>query len=160
MEDHDLEALRLEQVADPGGPGNLPRQKLFNAALIKEFRQNGGQISGQLAGLPLLLVTTTGTKTGRQRTTPLGYCQIGDRLIIIASKGGAPDHPAWYYNLLADPHITVELGHETFKAKAIITTGQDRDRLFTQAAQQQPAFADYQKTTPRQIPVIELTRTN
>src|ERR671927_20150 len=102
----------------------------FNRSLIAEYRATGGQVTGQFAGAPLLLLTTTGARSGQPRTTPLAYTVDGDRLVVIASKGGAPTHPDWYHNLRAQPEVTVELGTETFPARATIPQGAERQRLF------------------------------
>jgi len=131
----------------------------FNQKLIEEFRANGGKVlSGPFVGAPLLLLTTTGAKSGRPFTTPLVYTKDGDRIVIIASKAGAPKHPAWYHNLKAHATPTIELGIERFQAKAVITTGPERERLFNAQAEMMPAFVGYQKNTTRQIPVILLER--
>ena len=130
----------------------------FNRRLIEEFRANGGKVGGQFANAPLLLLTTTGAKSGRAHTTPLAYTKDGDRLVVLASKAGAPNNPAWYHNLIAHPEVTIELGSERFKVKAVITTGEDRQRLFNNQAKQIPVFAEYQKKTTRQIPVIVLEK--
>lgn len=133
----------------------------FNQRLIEEFRANGGVIrSGPFAGGSLLLLTTSGAKSGRQHTTPLAYTRDGDHYVIIASKGGAPTHPAWYHNLVAHPEVTVEVGSETFQAQANVAAGVERTRLFDHMAAQMPGFAEYQRNTTRQIPVIVLTRTD
>jgi deazaflavin-dependent oxidoreductase (nitroreductase family) len=131
----------------------------FNQNLIKEFRANGGKaLSGPFVNAPLLLLTTTGAKSGRPFTTPLVYTKDGDRIVIIASKGGFPTHPAWYHNLKANPTTTIELGKDKFQAKATITKDPQRQSLFDAQAKQMPAFNDYQKATTRQIPVIVLER--
>ena len=131
----------------------------FNDKLIEEFRANGGKVlSGPFVGAPLLLLTTTGAKSGRPFTTPLVYTKDGDRIVIIASKAGAPKHPAWYHNLKAHPTTTIEIGKEKFQAKATITKDPERQRLFDAQAKAMPAFAGYQKNTTRQIPVIVLER--
>jgi deazaflavin-dependent oxidoreductase (nitroreductase family) len=131
----------------------------FNQKLIVEFRANGGKVlSGPFVNAPLLLLTTTGAKSGRPFTTPLVYTKDGDRMVIIASKGGAPKHPSWYHNLLAHPTPTIELGTERFQAKAVITTDPERERLFNAQAKVMPNFNEYQKNTTRQIPVIVLER--
>jgi deazaflavin-dependent oxidoreductase (nitroreductase family) len=132
----------------------------LNQRVITEFRANQGKVGGRYANTPLLLLTTTGAKSGRTVTNPLAYTKDGDRLVIIASFGGAPKNPSWYHNLVAHPEVTVEVGSERFRAKATITTGEERQRLYNQQAAQLPAFAEYQKKTTRQIPVIVLTRLN
>ena len=130
----------------------------FNKQIIEEFRANEGKVGGQFAASSLLLLTTTGAKSGQSRTNPVAYTTDGDDLIIIASKGGAPTNPDWYYNLKANPAVTVELGREEFQTRAVIAEGTERDRLFTQMAEIMPGFADYQQKTDRQIPVVVLKR--
>src|SRR5262245_50157142 len=130
----------------------------FNQKVITEFRANQGKVGGQFANRPLLLLTTTGAKSGKTYTNPLAYTKDGDRFVVIASFGGAPKNPSWYNNLVAHPEVTVEVGSERFKAKATVTTGEERQRLYDQQAKQIPAFAEYAKKTTRQIPVIVLTR--
>lgn len=131
----------------------------WNTAIINEFRANDGKVGGQFEGTPLLLLHTTGAKTGAERINPLAYTKDGERLIIIASKGGAPRNPDWYYNILANPSVTVEVGGEHFPARATAAEGPERTRLFEQMAAQMPGFADYQRNTSRAIPVIVLERT-
>jgi deazaflavin-dependent oxidoreductase (nitroreductase family) len=130
----------------------------WNAQTIEAFRANGGKVGGMWEGRPLLLLTTTGAKSGRQHTTPTMYLRDGDRLLIFASKGGAPTHPHWYHNLLAHPEVSVEVGPETYQAMATIITGEERDRLYARQAELYPQFADYQSRTSRKIPVIALER--
>lgn len=131
----------------------------MTAALITDFRANGGQVtSGPFAGRPVLLLTTTGAKSGQPRLAPLVYSRDGDHYVIVASKGGAPTHPAWYQNLLAHPTVTVEVGEGTFEARARVTEGAERDRLFAQRAADSPNFAEYQRRTTRVIPVVALER--
>jgi len=131
----------------------------FNDKLIEEFRANGGKVlSGPFVGAPLILLTTTGAKSGRPTTTPLVYTKDGDRIVIIASKAGAPKHPSWSHTLKAHPTPTIELGKEKFQARAVISTGAERERLFNAQAKAMPVFVGYQKNTTRQIPVIVLER--
>jgi deazaflavin-dependent oxidoreductase (nitroreductase family) len=130
----------------------------FNENLINEYRANGGKVSGMFAGAPLLLLTTRGAKSGQPRVAPVAYTRDGDRYVIIASKGGAPTNPDWFHNIRANPEVTVELGAESFPARAAIQNGGERQRLFDQMAAQMPGFADYQKNTTRQLPVIVLER--
>jgi len=130
----------------------------FNEGVIKEFRANKGKVGGQMAGIPLLLVTMKGAKTGRTLTAPLAYSTDGNRFVVIASKAGAPNNPAWYHNLIANPVVTIELGSERFEAKVTEATGAERDRLYNQQAAQLPIFAEYQKKTSRRIPVLILER--
>ncbi len=130
----------------------------WNQKVIDEFRANGGKVGGMFAGGPLLLLTTTGAKTGRRLTSPLMYNTDGTNLLVFASKGGAPSNPAWYHNLLANPQVTVEVGTETYEARAVPVTGEERDRLYSHHAGQFPQFAEYQANTDRTIPVIALER--
>lgn len=131
--------------------------KSFNDNLIAEFRANSGKVGGMFAGAPLLLLTTTGAKSGQPRIAPLAYTKDGDRYVIIASKGGAPTHPDWYHNVVADSAVTVEVGDESFPARAEVA-GTERDRLFDQMAAKMPNFAEYQQNTTRRIPVVVLER--
>ncbi len=131
------------------GPGN------YNQAVIEHFRANGGKVNHPN---PLLLLTTTGAKSGQSRTTPVAYSRDGDRLVIAATKGGAPTNPDWYYNLVANPIVTVELGTERFQARATQVTGEERDRLYAEHARLMPGFAEYPKKTARVIPVFVLER--
>jgi deazaflavin-dependent oxidoreductase (nitroreductase family) len=130
----------------------------FNQQVIREFRANQGKVGGQLANMPVLLLTTTGAKSGRALTRPLVYTTDGGRLIVLASFAGGPKNPPWYHNLVANPVATVELGSERFRVRAAVTAGEERQRLFDRQAEQMPIFADYQQKTSRQIPVIVLTR--
>ena len=132
--------------------------KAFNERLIREYRANDGRITGMFAGAPILLLTTTGAKSGRAHVSPLAYTTDAGRLVVIASKGGAPTHPDWFHNLLANPEVTVELGAETFTARASVPEGDERQRLYDQQAAQMPNFAEYQRNTARQIPVVVLDR--
>jgi deazaflavin-dependent oxidoreductase (nitroreductase family) len=131
---------------------------IWNRQTIEAFRAHGGKVGGMWEGRPLLLLTTTGAKSGRRHTTPTMYLRDGDRLLIFASKGGAPTHPHWYHNLLAHPEVTVEVGPETYQAIATVITGEQRDRLYARQAELYPQFADYQSRTSRTIPVIALER--
>jgi deazaflavin-dependent oxidoreductase (nitroreductase family) len=139
-------------ISDPRAMDEL------NQAAIREFRANGGKVGGPMEGMPILLVTMTGAKTGRTLTRPLCYSRDGDRLIIIASYGGAPRNPPWYHNLIANPVVTVEVGTEKFKARAAQVSGAERQRLFDTQSRIMPFFDDYQKKTRREIPVLTLTR--
>jgi deazaflavin-dependent oxidoreductase (nitroreductase family) len=130
----------------------------WNSKIIEEFRTNGGKVGGTFEGAPLLLLTTTGAKSGQRRTTPLVYMPDGDRMIIFASKAGAPTNPDWYHNLVAHPQVTVEVGAETFDVTAVVTTGGERNRLYAQQAARNPGFAEYETKTTRQIQVIALER--
>ena len=130
----------------------------WNTNIINEFRDNAGVVGGPFAGRRLLLLTTTGAKSGQKRTNPLAYNTDGDRILVFGSKGGAPTHPDWYHNVVANPEVTVEMGTETFKARASVVTGEERDRLYRIHAEQFPQFATYQENTTRTIPVIALER--
>jgi deazaflavin-dependent oxidoreductase (nitroreductase family) len=134
---------------------SIDEVKAFNQALIAEFRANGGKVSGWH---PLLLLTTIGAKSGQQHTTPLGYSTDGDHIIVIAADSGAPRHPAWYHNLVANPEALVELGRERFRMRAVVAEGKERERLFNQHAERAPWIVEYQAKTPRQIPVVVLER--
>jgi deazaflavin-dependent oxidoreductase (nitroreductase family) len=130
----------------------------FNTKIIDEFRSNHGRVGGPFEGAPLLVLTTTGAKSGQPRTNPLVYLPDGDRMVIFASKAGAPTNPDWYHNLKAHPRVTVEVGDETFDADATVAQGEERDRLYAQQATIMPGFAEYQEKTDRVIPVVVLTR--
>src|SRR5215218_6340352 len=106
----------------------------FNAGIVEDFRANGGKVSGRFAGRPLLLLTTTGARTGLPRVVPLVYTRDGEDLVIIASKGGAPTNPDWYHNLVANPEVTIELGTEKFQARATVAEEPERTRLYDQQA--------------------------
>ena len=129
-----------------------------NLGIIQEFRANGGKVGGPFAGRTLLLLHTIGAKSGQPRINPVACIRDGDRLVIIASKGGAPTNPDWYYNLLAHPLVTVETGTEEFQAKATVATEPERSRLYDKMVAMMPGFAEYQRRTTRVIPVIILTR--
>ena len=136
--------------ARPGG---------WNDSIIAQFRANGGQMtSGPFTGRTLLLLTTKGAKTSVERTSPLVYSRDGERFVIVASKGGAPTHPAWYHNLRAHPEVTLEVGKEKFRARASVATAAERRRLYDKHAERMPAFWDYEKRTTRKIPVVVLER--
>lgn len=130
----------------------------WNRQIIEEFRANEGKVGGSFEGAPLLLLTTTGAKSGKQRINPLVYTTDGDRLVIIASKGGAPTNPDWYHNIVAHPDVTVEVGTETFEARATVVEGAERDDLYAKQAAIMPNFTEYQAKTTRKIPVVVLTR--
>jgi deazaflavin-dependent oxidoreductase (nitroreductase family) len=132
----------------------------FNRNLIDEFRANGGKVTGMFEKFPLVILTTTGAKSGEPRTFPVVYSRDGDRLVVIASKGGSDQNPAWYHNMVANPRVTVELPDETFEARATVAEGDERDRLFRAQADLMPNFDEYQAKTSRRIPVIVLERTD
>jgi deazaflavin-dependent oxidoreductase (nitroreductase family) len=129
----------------------------FNRQVIEEFRANAGRVGGFFEGSRLLLLTTVGARSGAPHTTPLGYLPDGgDRVLVIASAGGAPRHPAWFHNLVADPRATVETGAFTYEARADVLEGAERDRAFARAAEADPGWAEYQAKTDRLIPVVAL----
>ena len=130
----------------------------FNRKLIDEFRSNNGTVTGVFAGAPLLLLTTTGARSGQQHTTPLVFTRDGDNIVVIASKGGAPAHPHWYLNLVANPDVTVEVPGETYRAHARVAQGDESQRLFRAQSDAMPNFDDYQRKTERAIPVVVLER--
>ena len=131
----------------------------INKGVIADFRANGGKVGGQLEGLPVMLLTMTGAKSGRELCSPLVYSMDGDDVVVIASKGGAPEHPNWYHNLVANPDVTVEIGTEKFEATAVLTEGEERAQLYAEQAAQMPQFAEYEKNAaPRVIPVFRIVR--
>lgn len=133
----------------------------FNRQVIEEFRANGGRVSGPLAGSPIVLVTMTGAKSGRELCSPLVYSTDGDDLVVIASKAGAPEHPNWYHNLVANPDVVVEVGSDRYHATAVLTEGDERARLYDAQAADQPQFLEYAANAAkagRTIPVFRLVR--
>lgn len=128
----------------------------FNQHVIEEFRTNEGRVGGPFDGARLILLTTTGRKTGARHTAPVGYLPDGERILVIASAGGADRHPDWFHNLVANPRVTVENGPFTYDARAVVLTGDERDRLFARAAEFDPGWAEYQAGTARVIPVVAL----
>jgi deazaflavin-dependent oxidoreductase (nitroreductase family) len=132
----------------------------WNAKIIEEFRANGGKVGGQFEGAPLLLLHTTGAKSGQARVAPMMYLADGDDLVVFASKAGAPTNPDWYHNLMANPRASVEVGERTLNVVASVADGEERERLWTQQKQLYPGFADYEAKTERQIPVVVLRPEN
>jgi deazaflavin-dependent oxidoreductase (nitroreductase family) len=122
------------------------------------YRWSGGKIGGKMGQLPILLLTTTGHKSGQARTWPLGYIRDGERLIIVASAGGEPKHPAWYLNLRSNPQVTIRLGDETITMHAETASGAERARLWERLTGVFPGFAEYQRKTTREIPVVILSK--
>ena len=120
------------------------------------YRLTGGKVGGRIAKVPVLLLTTTGRKSGQLRTTPLLYARAGDGYVVIASKGGAPQHPLWYLNLEANPLVEVTVGRETRQARARDTQGEERERLWRALADLYPGYDKYAQRTSRQIPVVLL----
>lgn len=138
----------------------MSNQNERNKAIIEEFRANGGKVGGAFAGRTLLLLHTVGAKSGESRINPVAYVSDGDRLVIIASKGGAPTNPDWYYNVVANPLVTVEIGTETFQARAEVAAEPERTRLYDKMVAVMPGFAAYRERTRRVIPVMILKRVN
>ncbi len=136
----------------------MPTVNDFNEKIIDEFRANGGKVGGPFQGAPLLLLHTTGAKTGRTRVKPLAYRRDGDRLVVFGTKGGAPTNPEWYYNVQANPRVTVEVGSDRFEADATVAPPDERDRIWRLQTRDVPVFADYQQKTDRTIPVVILER--
>jgi deazaflavin-dependent oxidoreductase (nitroreductase family) len=131
----------------------------FLTLIIEEFRANQGKVGGYFAGAHMLLLHTVGAKSGQSRTNPMVYVHDGDRMVVIASKGGADSNPDWYYNLLANPIVTVELGTEQFHAKATAVTEEpERSRLYAKMIAHRPGLAEYEQKTSRKIPAIILER--
>ena len=128
-----------------------------NIRIVDEFRSNEGRVGGYFAGKTLLLLHTKGAKSQQERINPVAYIKDGSRFVVIASKGGAPTHPDWYYNILANPLVTVEVGREEFQARATVSEEPERTRLYNQMVAIMPGFDDYRRKTARVIPVIVLT---
>ncbi|MFJ8538699.1 nitroreductase/quinone reductase family protein [Streptomyces sp. NPDC093591] len=129
----------------------------FNQQVIDEFRANKGRVGGYFEGARLILLTTTGARTGRPHTTPVGYLPDGgDCVLVIASAAGSPKHPAWFHNLVANPRVTIESGAFTYEARAVVLDGEERDQAFARAVEAEPGWAAYQEKTERVIPVVAL----
>jgi deazaflavin-dependent oxidoreductase (nitroreductase family) len=129
-----------------------------NAQIIAEFRANEGKVGGHFEGRTLLLLTTTGAKTGHSHTTPAIYLEDAGRYIVFASNGGAPQNPGWYHNVRANPDVLVEVGAESFPATAAVLEGPERDELFRRQADRDPSFDEYQAGMARLMPAVALTR--
>lgn len=130
----------------------------WNARIIAEFRANEGRVGGQFEGAPMLLLHTTGAKTGAERVNPMMYLDHEGRRFVFASKAGADNHPDWYHNLVANPAVSVEVGTEKYQATAASVPGEERDRIYAEQARRYPGFAEYAEKTSRVIPVVELHR--
>jgi deazaflavin-dependent oxidoreductase (nitroreductase family) len=132
---------------------------LFGEEHVRRYRETGGEVGHVWKeGSTVLLLTTTGRKSGEPRTTPLIYAQDGDRYVIVASKGGAPEHPGWYENLQKDPNVELQVLDEVFPARARTAEGEERERLWAKANEVWPHYAEYQEKTDREIPVVVLER--
>ncbi len=129
----------------------------FNGNVITEFRANGGKVGGMFADRMMLILTTTGAKSGQPRSNPLVAIPQGDRYLLVASKGGAPTHPDWYWNLRANPTATIELGEQTFETTLTELAGEEREDAFDYVASLIPGFGDYKLKTTRVIPVFAFT---
>lgn len=130
----------------------------FNKEVIREFRTNKGKVGGHFEGMDLLLVHTTGAKSGQLRINPTAYSNDGEHHFIIASKGGADTHPDWYHNLVANPNVIVEVGDDTFAAIAKVTPEPERTELYGKMAKKYPMFAEYEQKADRVIPLIKLIK--
>ncbi len=132
----------------------------FNTTIIEEFRANGGKVGGNFDGAPMLILHSTGAKSGEPREHPVVYLADGDRWLVFASYAGSPNHPAWYHNLIAHPDATIEVGTETIPVRATPLEGEERDRFFAKQVEIMPGFGEYEAKTKgiRTIPVIALTR--
>jgi deazaflavin-dependent oxidoreductase (nitroreductase family) len=128
----------------------------WNTGIIKEFRANGGKVGGQFEGAPLLLLHTTGARTGHEHVTPVMYRDLGDGYAVFASKAGAPTNPDWYHNLMAHPAVQAEIGTRKVPLTARVATGPEREEIWSAQKAANPGFADYERTTTRQIPVVIL----
>ena len=128
-----------------------------NMKIVDEFRANEGKVGGWFEGKSLLLLHTTGAKSQQERINPVAYVKDGNQFVVIASKGGAPTHPDWYYNILANPLVTVEVGTDKFPARATVAQEPERTRLYDQMVAVMPGFDEYRRKTTRVIPVIVLT---
>lgn len=141
-----------------GYTGAMSDTNDWNARIIEEFRANGGRVGGQFEGAPMLLLHTTGARSGQERVNPMMYLDFENRRFVFASKAGADTHPDWYHNLVAHPEVSVEAGTETYQATAVPVAGDERDRIYAEQARRYPGFADYAAKTSRVIPVVELQR--
>ncbi len=128
----------------------------YNQQIIDEFRANNGQVGGNFAGAPMLLLRTVGARSGLERINPMMYLADGDRFLVFASKAGAPTNPDWYHNAKANPRVIIEVGGRTIVAEATELEGEERDRLYRKQAELYPGFADYEAKTSRVIPVLAL----
>src|ERR1700722_10071854 len=128
----------------------------WNTAIIDEFRASGGNVGGNFAGAPLLLLHTTGARTGQERVNPMMYRKVGDQVAVFASKAGAPTNPDWFHNLIDNPAVTAQIGTQTLPFRARVAAGAERDEIWAAQKADYPGFADYETKTTRQIPVVIL----
>jgi deazaflavin-dependent oxidoreductase (nitroreductase family) len=138
--------------------GVMAENEDWNAKIIEEFRANGGKVGGNFEGAPLLLLHSTGAKSGKERVHPMMYLPDDGRLVVFASKAGMPTNPDWYHNLVANPRASVEVGTDTVDVNARVATGDERERLWSRQKELYPGFAEYEQKTTREIPVIVLER--
>jgi deazaflavin-dependent oxidoreductase (nitroreductase family) len=129
----------------------------WNSKIIAEFRANDGKVGGPFEGAPVLILHTTGAKSGQERVHPMMYQRVGDDYAVFASKGGAPTNPDWYHNLVAHPSVQAEIGTQTVPLKARVAAGDEREGIWSKQKADYPGFAGYEEKTTRQIPVIILT---
>jgi deazaflavin-dependent oxidoreductase (nitroreductase family) len=134
----------------------VPEVTDWNSKVIEEFRANGGKVGGSFEGAPLLLLHTVGARTGQQRVNPMMYQPVAGGYAVFASKGGAPANPDWYHNVLAHPRVAAEIGTWTVELLARVAEGQEREQIWAAQKAAYPGFADYERKTTRQIPVIVL----
>jgi deazaflavin-dependent oxidoreductase (nitroreductase family) len=132
----------------------------WNAKIIQEFRANSGQVGGPFKGAPVLLLHTTGAKTGRERVNPMMYRRVGDSYAVFASKAGAPTNPDWYHNLVANPAVRAEIGTQTLDLTARVADSTEREPIWVAQKADYPGFAEYETKTSRQIPVVILEATS
>jgi deazaflavin-dependent oxidoreductase (nitroreductase family) len=160
MPDGEISAEKLEEFRSSNTVPSDAEMAAFNEMIIKNFRENNGTVTvDPFKGAPLVLVHHVGAKSGKARIAPLAYDIDGDDVVIIASKGGTPENPAWFHNLVANPDTKIELGPDTIEVTAEpLTDGEERARLFKQMADKMPNFNEYQTKTDRLIPVVVLHR--
>ncbi len=130
----------------------------FNQRIIEEFRSNDGRVGGPFEGAPMLLLHTTGARSGTERVSPVVYAEDDGRWVVFASKGGAPTNPDWFHNLRAHPDATIEVGTDTVPVVARTAGGDERERLWSRQKERMPGFVDYEQKTTREIPVVVLER--
>ncbi|MCC6709272.1 MAG: nitroreductase family deazaflavin-dependent oxidoreductase [Gammaproteobacteria bacterium] len=153
-----------DEVKADDGPGSKQWQaagsetQRVNELFMRALRENNGRVPGELEAVPGLIITTIGAKSGEKRAVPLAYQVVDGRLVIVASMAGANRNPPWFHNLVKNPEVLVEMNGESFKARALVTEGEDRTYLYNKVAEVLPAFKDYATRTSRVIPVVELQR--
>ncbi len=130
----------------------------FNSKIIDEFRANGGRVGGMFEGRPMLLLHTSGARSGEARVNPLAYRPEREAWIVFGSYAGASKHPAWFHNLVAEPDVTIEVGDDTVTVRARVTEGDERTRIWEAQKRDVPTFADYEAKAGREIPLVALER--